>query len=188
MKRFMAVLLALMAMMIPSFADLSAEEGTEQVVLSSEIVLGGGDNPTTFIVRDENGEGYWEIEIIDEPVYSPQYEADWGYTSFNKTVSCTYNDSGNSNIARMSARFSGYCNSGGAGLTSVSNGTISSYSYNATGSSYYEILQSHSTSSSAAHARYRQICSPVGGGESRPISLHVYLSSTGHATVTITIG
>ena len=41
MKRFMAVLLALMAMMIPSFADLSAE-GTEQVVLSSEIVLGGG--------------------------------------------------------------------------------------------------------------------------------------------------
>ena len=47
------------------------------------VLGGGGDNPTTFIVRDENGEGYWEIEIIDEPVYSPQYEADWGFTSFN---------------------------------------------------------------------------------------------------------
>lgn len=34
MKRFMAVLLALMVMMIPSFINLSAEEETEQVVLS----------------------------------------------------------------------------------------------------------------------------------------------------------
>ena len=42
MKRFMAVLLALMVMMIPSFENLSAEEETEQIVLSSEIVLGGG--------------------------------------------------------------------------------------------------------------------------------------------------
>lgn len=42
MKRFMAVLLALVVMMIPSFENLSAEEGTEQTVLSSEIVLGGG--------------------------------------------------------------------------------------------------------------------------------------------------
>lgn len=188
MKRFMAVLLALMAMMIPSFADLSAE-GTEQVVLSSEIVLGGGgDNPTTFIVRDDNGEGYWEIEIIDEPVYSPQYEADWGYTSFNKTVSCTYNDSGNYNVAQMSARFSGYCNSGGAALTSVSNGSFLSSSYSATGSPYYEILQPYSTLGSSAHARYRQICRKNSDGTSCSISLHLYLTSTGHATVTITIG
>ena len=42
MKRFMAVLLTVALMMIPSFVYLSAEEGTEQVVLSSEIVLGGG--------------------------------------------------------------------------------------------------------------------------------------------------
>jgi len=188
MKRFMAVLLTVALMMIPSFVCLSAEEGTEQTVLSSEIVLGGGDNPTTFIVRDEDGEGYWEIEIIDEPMYSPQYEADWGYTSFNKTVSCTYNDSGNSNIARMSARFSGYCNSGGAALTSVSNGTMSSRSYSATGSPYYEILQPYSTSSSSAHARYSQICIPSSGGSNTPVSLHLYLSSTGHAIVTITIG
>ena len=188
MKRFMAVLLALMVMMIPSFENLSAEEETEQIVLSSEIVLGGGDNPTTFIVRDENGEGYWEIEIIDEPVYSPQYEADWGFTSFNKTVSCTYNDSGNSNIAKMSARFSGYCNSGGAALTSVSNGSFLSSSYSATGSPYYEIPQPYSTSGRSAHARYRQVCVNTTFGEIVSISLHLYLSSTGHATVTITIG
>lgn len=188
MKRFMAVLLALMVMMVPSFENLSAEEGTEQVVLSSEIVLGGGDNPTTFIVRDENGEGYWEIEIIDEPVYSPQYEADWGYTSFNKTVSCTYNDSGTNGVASMSARFSGYCNSDGAGLTSVSNGTFSSQTYTQSNGTYYEIPQRHSTSNSAAHARYRQVCKRLANGNNVNISLHLYLSSAGHATVTITIG
>lgn len=119
---------------------------------------------------------------------APQYEEDWGYTSFNKTVSCTYNDSGSNYVAQMSAKFSGYCNSGGSALTGVSNGLFSSQRYSASGSLYYEVLQRYSTLSSSAHARYRQVCTNTVYGGTVSISLHLYLSSTGHATVTITIG
>ena len=147
-----------------------------------------GGSPTSYIVRDEEGEGYWEIVIEDVKMKNLRYTEPWGYVSFWKTVTCTYNDSGNSSIAKMSAYFVGKIDSGtGAKIYSVSNGSFTSAVYNANVSPVYNVLQGSSTSTTPAHAQYVQGCIKNTGEGSVSISLHLYLTSTGSATVVITI-
>ncbi len=144
-----------------------------------------GFDEGTYVVRNDDGDGYWEIEITDNPVITPDYTEYWSSGNFNKTVSASYYSGGTLQVT-MTATFTGIIRSGGgSSIYSASNGSLDSSFYVSLSSSCV-VLRSNSTIDNPAMGRYTQTVLQSGGNTYKTFKLTLSLSYTGTATITVT--
>lgn len=145
-----------------------------------------GFDEGTYVVRNDDGDGYWEIEITDNPVITPDYTEYWNSGNFNKTVSASYYSGGVVRITLYATFIGRIIQNGGATIYSCSNGHYTSKYYDVEGTSSCVVLRSAATSSNPSIGRYSQEATINSTGETRTFKLTLSLTYTGTATITVT--
>ena len=142
-----------------------------------------GFDEGTYVVRNDDGDGYWEIEITDNPVITPDYTEYWNSGNFNKTVSASYYSEGELQVT-MTATFTGkIASGGGSSIYSVFNCSTVAPQYELSDTSCV-VLRSNSTIDNPAMGRYTQTV--LQSGSTKSFKLTLSLSYTGTATITVT--
>lgn len=139
----------------------------------------------TYMMKDEEGDGYWEIIITDNDVAIPNYTEYWSSGNFSKTVSANYYNGGSLEVT-MQAVFTGKITAGGgSSIYSVYDGYFQSTLYSTLSSSCV-VLRSNSTPENPAMGRYSQSVRKISNNENKTFKLTLSLSYYGAATITIT--